>query len=285
MVPSDGRTSLPETPMHVRITAKRSWFGFGLKEMWQFRGMIRILAVRDVKLRYRQTALGLAGVVLAPLVTAGVLAFVFGQVADLPSEGVPYVVFSYAGFLGWNLFANVLGRASGALLGDSGLVSRIYVPRLLLPVSGVFVALVDFAIASVILVALMAANQLAPSLAILSLPLWIAMVVALGLGIGVALSATIVYFRDVGMATAAGLQTLLYLTPVAYSATAVPDRYRDIYALNPIGAVIEGFRWALIGTQRPESARIGLAAAACVAVLFVGSSVFTRLERGFADVI
>jgi lipopolysaccharide transport system permease protein len=134
------------TQVHTRITARRSWFAFGLRELWTFRGLVRILAVRDVKLRYRQTAMGVAGVVIAPLVTAGVLSLVFGEVADLPSDGVPYLVFSYAGLIGWNVFSGVLQRAQGALLGNASLVSKIYVPRLLLPMSGIVAVAVDFAI-------------------------------------------------------------------------------------------------------------------------------------------
>ena len=285
MLPTDGLARGSRPPVHVRITGRRSWFDFGAKELWQFRDLVRILAIRDIKLRYRQTALGVAGVVLAPLLTAGVLTFVFGQVANLPSEGVPYFAFSYAGFLGWNVFANLIGRSSTALLGNASLVSKIYVPRLLLPVSGIFVAMVDFAIASIMMVVLLVAYQIVPGLPILLLPLWLASIVALGLGIGVAAGAAMVHYRDVGVATTAGLQALLYLTPVAYSADLVPERFRELYLLNPLGALIEGLRWSLLGSDPPSAGRIAASVAFSIVVLLAGCALFNRLERGFADVI
>jgi lipopolysaccharide transport system permease protein len=272
-------------PVHVRITGKRSWFDLGLREMWHFRSMVRILAVRDIKLRYRQTALGVGGVILAPLLTAGVLSFVFGEVAGLPSEGIPYVVFSYSGFLGWTVFANLVGRASGSLLSDSALVSRIYVPRLLLPLSGVLVVLVDFAMSSVIMAALMVAYRVAPGPELLAVPLWIGAIIALALGCGAALAAFLVHYRDVGLGINAGLQALLYLTPVAYSVEAVPHRFRGLYEINPLGTLVSALRWSILGTDRPSVARLVASVVVCVIALGAGCVVFTRMERGFADVI
>lgn len=272
-------------PVHVRITGRRSWFDFGIRELWHFRDLIGILAMRDIKLRYRQTATGVVGVVLQPILAAGVLTFVFGRVAKLPSEGVPYFAFSYAGFLGWNVFANMVSRSSGVLVGNSNLVSKIYFPRLLLPLSGIFVGVIDLGIAAIVMVAIMAAYQLVPGIAILTAPLWIVGILSVGMGLGVVAGAVMVYYRDVGTATTAVLQVLLYLTPVAYSATAVPAEFRSLYTLNPLATFVEGLRWSILATGRPSAGRTLLSAVFAVVVLLAGCVVFTRLERSFADVI
>ena len=285
MLPNDGIAPPSRAPVHLRITGRRSWFDFGARDLWQFRDLIRILAMRDIKLRYRQTALGVAGVVIQPILAAGVLTFVFGRVANLPSEGVPYFAFSYAGFLGWNVFASVIGRASGVLVANSNLVSKIYFPRLLLPLSGVVVALVDLAIAVVVMAALMVAYGLVPGLAIVLAPLWVAGIIAVAMGIGVAAGAVMVHYRDVGTATTTLIQTLLYLTPVAYSASAVPKQFRNLYVLNPVATLIEGLRWSAIGTDAPSVGRAVFCAAFCILIFVSGCVVFTRLERSFADVI
>lgn len=247
--------------------------------------MVRILAVRDFKLRYRQTAIGVVGVVISPLLGAGVLSFVFGSIAGLPSEGVPYVAFAYAGSLGWNVFASILGRASGALLGDVNLVSRIYVPRILLPIAGLVIALLDFVVASSIMVVLMVAFGIIPGWSLLTLPFWMLSMAALALGIGCILAVGVVHYRDVGTATSLGLQLLQYLTPVAYSITAVPDRFRGLYELNPMATIVSGFRWAILDTGAPTPGKAGVAGCVCVAVFVAGVLVFNRLERGLADVI
>jgi lipopolysaccharide transport system permease protein len=269
----------------VRVSGRRSWYDLGLRELYDYRQLVRVLAARDFKLRYRQTALGAAGVVLGPLLTAAVTTFVFGQIAGLRSEGVPYFAFSYAGLLGWNIFAGLIGRSAGILIGNPGLITKIYVPRLALPFSGVFVAMIDLAIGSLFMILVMAVTTLWPGLPILLLPVWILALMGFGLGIGSAFGAGMVHFRDVGLATGLALQTLMYLTPVAYAASEAPHRFSFLYTLNPMAALIDGFRWSLLGTPAPSATRAIVSVALSVVALVAGCSIFARLERGFADVI
>lgn len=270
---------------YVRFTAKRSWFDFGLREIFHYRELLRVLAVRDVKLRYRQTALGVGGVVLGPVLTAGVMTFLFGQVAGLSSEGVPYFAFSYAGFLGWNLFAGIVGRSSSVLVGNAALVTKTYVPRLALPLSCVVIVLVDFAIGSLIMAAILVATGVAPGLQLLMLPVWMIGIAGLALGIGSAFAVGMVHYRDVGLATSISLQTLLYLSPVAYSVSEVPERYGLLYTLNPMASLLEGFRWSVLGTGAPSATKVVASFAVSALALLAGCSIFARLERGLADVI
>jgi lipopolysaccharide transport system permease protein len=270
---------------YVRMTAKRSWFDFGLREMFHYRELIRVLAARDLKLRYRQTVLGVAGVVIGPLLTAGVMTFIFGQVAGLSSEGVPYFAFSYAGFLGWNIFAGLVGRSSSVLVQNASLVTKTYVPRLALPLSGLFVVLVDFLIGSILMIAILVVSGIAPGLPLLLLPLWMLAIAGLALGIGSAFAVGMVYYRDVGLATSIVLQTVLYLTPVAYSSTEVPQRFHLLYTLNPVASLLEGFRWSILGTEAPSATRALVSVGLSAVALLAGCSIFARLERGLADVI
>jgi lipopolysaccharide transport system permease protein len=270
---------------YLSIRPSRGWAAINIRELWQFRDLLFSLAGRDLKLRYKQTALGVIWVVLQPLMAAGVFSFVFGKVAKLPSDGLPYFLFSYAGLLGWNLFNNTLSKSSICLVGNSQLISKVFFPRLVLPLSTVPSALIDFAVAIVMMTALMAVYHVALTPAVLLLPVWMAILLLLSLGIGLCTAALTVSYRDVQYILPVFLQILLYASPIAYSLSAVPANLRMFYLLNPLSGVLEAFRWSLVHTALPPMGAIAYAGAAAVGAFLVGAFSFKRMERKFADVI
>jgi lipopolysaccharide transport system permease protein len=281
--PSHADEPAPEPFLIIRPS--RGWSALNLREVWQFRDLLFTLAGRDLKLRYKQTALGVIWVVLQPLMAAGVFSFVFGKVAKLPSDGVPYLLFSFAGLLGWNLFANTLTKTSGCLIGNSQLISKVFFPRLVLPLSAVPSALVDFAVATGLLVVLMAAYRVAPGYAVLLAPLWIAMLLAIALGIGLIAAALTVSYRDIQYILPVFTQILLYASPVAYSVSAVPTNLRLFYYVNPLTAPLEALRSSTLGGPLPGWAGLTWSATAAILLVGMGTAAFKRMERRFADVI
>lgn len=262
-------------------------------DIWAFRDLLWSLADRDLRLRYRQTVLGVAWVVLQPVLGALIFTFVFGVVAELSSEGVPYFRFTFASLAGWGLFAGVLTRSSGSLVQNSGLISKVWFPRAVLPASTVPAALLDFvvAVAVLLLIALAAAAGIGPAsgggpgFALLLAPLWAIALVLLALGLGLIGAALMVSYRDVQHILPVAIQLLLYASPVAYSASHVPYEYQTLYHLNPVAVFLEGLRASLLGTAGPEPRFVLTAVVTTVLVLALGSAVFRRLERRFADVI
>ncbi len=269
----------------LKIRPSSGWAALRLVEIWQFRDLLLALAQRDIKLRYKQTFLGVAWVVLQPLLAAGIFSFVFGLLAKMPSDGKNYFLFSYAGLLGWNLFNNTVTRSSTCLVGNSQLISKIFFPRLVLPLSTVPSALIDFAVALIMMAALMAAYQSAPSLSLLTLPLWVLLLLLLAVGVGLWTSALTVSYRDVQYILPVGMQLLLYGSPIAYAASVVPARLRWAFNVNPPASVLEGFRWSILNTDVPQWQAVGYATATAVAVFVTGAYAFKKMERKFADVI
>ena len=263
----------------------RGWGRLKVREAIAYRDLLYALALRDIKLRYRQTALGVIWVVLQPLLGAGLLSFVFGKVAKLPGEGVPYFVFTYFGFLGWNLFAGVLSRIAPSLVASSALISKVFFPRILVPLSAAVSAVVDFVVAFVLGIVLLVVYDVAPTKAMLTLPLWVLLLFGLAFAAGVAAASAAVAYRDVNFVLPVFLQLLLYASPVAYSVTAVPEAYRGLYQLNPLAPVLQGFRWALLDTNPPSWPAVGYAGAVLVLLTVGGLLTFTRMERSFVDVI
>jgi lipopolysaccharide transport system permease protein len=276
---------VPAPEPFLIIRPSRGWSALNLREVWQFRDLLMTLAGRDLKLRYKQTALGIIWVVLQPLMAAGVFSFVFGKVAKLPSDGVPYLLFSFAGLLGWNLFANTLTKTSGCLIGNSQLISKVFFPRLVLPLSAVPSALVDFAVATGLLVVLMAAYRVAPGWGVLLVPLWIGILLAIAMGIGLIAAALTVSYRDIQYILPVFTQILLYASPVAYSVSAVPANLRVFYYVNPLTAPLEALRASILGRAMPGWGGLAGSAAAAVVVMGAGMMAFKRMERRFADVI
>ena len=224
----------PPLRPHLTIQPTSGWAAINVRELWQFRDLLMSLAQRDVKLRYKQTALGVIWVVLQPLLAAGIFSFVFGKVAKLPSDGLPYFLFSYAGLLGWNLFNNTLSKCSTCLVGNSQLISKVFFPRLVLPLSTVPSSLIDFGVALAMMAVLMVFYRVPPTWAILLLPLWMAVLILLSLGIGLCTAALTVSYRDVQYILPVFLQILLYASPIAYALSAVPAHLRSVYLLNPL---------------------------------------------------
>jgi lipopolysaccharide transport system permease protein len=237
-------------------------------------------------LRYRQTVLGVVWVILQPLLAAGILSFVFGNVAELPPPaGIPYFLFTLVGTVGWTAFSAVANRSSSSLVANAGLVQKAFFPRLLLPLSNTCSALVDVAV-SLCLVAVVLLVQGAHSgLGIVTFPFWLATLVVIGLGLGLASSALMVRYRDVGYVLPVAVQFLLFLSPVAYTLDSVPPSTRTLYELNPLAGMLEGFRWSLLGTERPSAGLTAYCITSSVVVFVLGVLIFHRMERGFADVI
>ena len=256
-----------------------------LREIWNYRDLFSALGVRDLRLRYRQTALGVAWVVLQPLAAAGIFAFVFGTIAKVPTDGQPYVLFSLAALIGWNFFSSVLTRASVSLIQNPQLVTRVYFPRLILPMAVVPAALVDLLVTIVAFLGLAAMQGRVPTAAFFVLPLVILLLGMLALGAGFAAAALAVRYRDVQYLLPVAIQLALYASPVAYSASAVSGEWRGLYYANPLAAPLELMRWSLLGTPFPGANHLAYSVAAALALCLVGTWVFRHIERSFADEI
>lgn len=255
------------------------------RDLWHHRDLIRVLAYRDLTLRYRQTALGVVWIVLQPFLAAGLLSFVFGQVADLPTDGVPSFLFAYSGLLAWGCFSTSLNRSTSSLMSAISLVSKIFFPRLVLPLSSVISVLVDFFVTLCIVLVMMFTQGLAPGLEFALLPVWVLFFLLLAQGIGSFLASMAVRYRDIGNITPFLVQLGLYASPVAYSVSVIPHRYVGLYYLNPIVGLLEAFRWSLFGTPFPSAAHLAYSMIVAVVVFVVGLVTFERRERFFADVI
>lgn len=266
------------------IQPNRGWLSLGFKELWDRRELLYFFAWRDVRSRYKQSLLGVAWVFIQPLMTMIVFSVLFGRLAKLPSDGVPYPIFTYSALLGWNLFSQSLSRSTSSVVANGGLVQRVYFPRLLIPTSSILSVLVDFLIAFLVVFGLMAYYRYAPTLAILTLPLFMLMAMGAALGVGLWLSALNVRFRDINHTIPFVIQMWMYATPVAYSLNVVPERWHTLYALNPLVGIIEGFRWAILKTATPGS-EVVVSAIVIVVVLVSGIVFFRRMEKHFADVV
>jgi lipopolysaccharide transport system permease protein len=279
------RPARGKSTLLIRPTS--GWAALNLAEVWQFRELLLSLAGRDVKLRYKQTALGITWVVLQPLLAAAIFSFVFGKVAKLDSGGVPYFLFSYCGLLAWNLFSNTLTKSSACLVGNSQLISKVYFPRVILPFSTIPSALIDFGVALAMLAVLMPMYHWAPPMAILLLPVWLMLFLLLATGAGLISAALSVRYRDVQYILPVVIQLLLYGSPVAYAIAPIPGKYRFLYMLNPLATLLEAFRWSLLGPKggSPKAGYVAYAAVACVVVSVVGMFAFKKMERTFADII
>jgi lipopolysaccharide transport system permease protein len=274
----------PSRPQTV-IEPTRGWASLRLGEFVVFRELFFFLIWRDIKIRYRQTALGVGWVILQPLILMAVLSLFFGVLVKVPSEGVPYPIFVFAGLLPWYFFSQSLGAASGSLVANEELVSKIYLPRLLLPIASATGFLLDFVVSMVLVFTMMGIYGYWPSTTILLLPLLTALCLVTSLAVGIVLSALNVRYRDVQAGVPLLLQIWLFASPVVYPISLVPEHLQPLYGLNPMATVIGGFRWALVGAPGPSLTMV-LASAAVVACLLVaGTAYFRRTERTFADVI
>jgi lipopolysaccharide transport system permease protein len=262
----------------------RQWFP-SVPEAWASRDVAIMFGIRDLRLRYRQTAIGLGWVVLQPLLTAGAFTLIFGVIARLPSQGQPYFVFSTAGSVAWAVFASTITRSAGSLVGNANMISKVYFPRVLLPLSIVIAVLADFVVGLVFVLVLAFATGTTPGPELLLLPVWLLMLLCLALGPGLVAGAVSTKYRDAQFAVPLFTQFLLYVSPVGYAVSTVPDRARIFFDINPLTGALEGFRWSLLGTEAPSTLHVVVSAAAAVGLVALGMMVFSRYERRFADVI
>ena len=267
------------------IEPARGWASLGLKEVWEYRELLYFLTWRDIKVRYKQTVLGAAWAVIQPFFIMVVFSLFFGRLAGVPSDGIPYPIFTFCALLPWQLFAQALAESSNSLVANERLITKVYFPRLVVPISAVLGGLVDFAIAFLVLLGMMAYYGIVPGLAILYLPLFILLAVMTALGVGLWLSALNVQYRDVRYTLNFLTQFWLFITPVAYPSSIVPEKWRALYGLNPMAGVVEGFRWALLGKTQAPGPLLAVSVAVVILILISGLYYFRRMEETFADII
>lgn len=256
-----------------------------LTRIWEAREVFTSLGRRDITLRYRQTTLGVIWVILQPLLAAGIFSLVFGRVAGLSSGGVPYFAFSFAGLLAWNMTNGVISRGAFALVSCQALVSRVYFPRIMVPLSTICSAFIDFAVSFCMMLVLLVVYRINPGWPIVLTPVWVMSALLLGGGIGAVCSALMVRFRDIQYIVPVALQLLLYATPIAYSVDAVPERYRLFFDINPAAWIVQDFHWSLLGTSRPPLWQMAGSVGVAIGIFFAGAVIFEQMERGFADYI
>jgi lipopolysaccharide transport system permease protein len=271
----------------TRLRPTRGWVGLDVGELLRFRHLLVAFAQRDVKLRYKQTLIGVAWVVIQPLIAAGIFSVVFGVIAGMKtSTGRSYFVFSFAGLLAWNIFGSTLTKSAMSMVGNTHLVTKVYFPRLILPLSTAASTLIDFAIPTAVLLLVLVVSGNPPGWAILLTPIWASIALFLALGLGLVAAAMTIDYRDVQYVLPLVTPFLLYASPVAYDVTHVPGRYQTIYYLaNPLASVIEAFRWSAIGAPPPHWGFLAYAAACSAVVFTIGAAIFKRTERRVADVI
>jgi lipopolysaccharide transport system permease protein len=276
--------SLAPLPV-VRIVPARGWVSLKLGELWAYRELLYFLVWRDVMVRYKQTALGAAWAVIQPFCTMIVFSLFFGRLAKIPSNGVPYPIFAYAALVPWTFFANGLGQSANSLVGSANLIKKVYFPRLMIPTATVLSEGVDFCIAFVVLLVMMLYYGIAPTANVVWLPLFLLLALGTSLGVGLWLSALNVHFRDVRYVVPFITQFWLFATPVAYPSSLLSEPWRTLYGLNPMVGVVEGFRWALLGSGPAPGAMAGVSALVAAALLTSGALYFRRMEKTFADVV
>lgn len=272
-------------PSLTIIEPRRGWVPLDLRELWRYRDLLAFLTWRDVKVRYRQTLLGALWALIQPLGTMVVFSVFFGLLARVPSDGVPYPLFAYAGLLPWMFFANALNQSANSLVGSQNLISKVWFPRLVIPLSATLSGLIDLVIGLAALGLLLVWYGQVPTLAVVALPGFALLALVTSLATGLWLSALNVEYRDVRYTLPFLTQLWMFATPVAYPASLVPPGWRTLYGLNPMVGVVEGFRWALVGTPRPDGGLLSASAVATALLLVGGLVCFKRMERRFADVV
>jgi lipopolysaccharide transport system permease protein len=279
----EARRNVP-SGFHLHIVPTRGWISVNLRELWEYRELLYFLTWRDVKVRYKQTALGAAWAIIQPLSTMVVFSLFFGYLAQVPSDGVPYPIFSYVALVPWEYFSSSLSKSSNSLVGSSNLIRKVYFPRLAIPMASVLGGLVDFAIAFAVLIAMMVFFSIQPTWGVLMLPAFLLLAMITALGTGLWLAALNVAYRDIRYVVPLMTRLWLFITPVIYPSSLLEEPWRTLYGLNPMVGVIEGFRWALLGTERPGP-MVALSAVVAVGLLVSGLHYFRRMEKTFADVI
>jgi len=273
----------PPRPL-IAIRPSRGWAPLRLNDLWEYRELFYFLIWRDIKVRYKQTALGAAWAIIQPVVTMVVFSFFFGRLAKIPSDGVPYPIFAYTALLPWQLFSLSLVQASNSLVNSSNLIRKVYFPRMIVPIASVLASVVDFAIAFVVLLAMMVYYGMVPGLPALLLPLMVLLALCTATGVSLWLAALNVRYRDVRHIMPFLAQFWMFATPVVYPSSLLAEPWRTLYGINPMTGVVEGFRWALLGTEPPGS-MIAVSVVASIVIQRSGAPYFRRMEQSFADII
>jgi lipopolysaccharide transport system permease protein len=269
----------------LRIAPPSRWWAFPFGELWEYRELLYFFVWRDIKVRYKQTAIGAAWAVLQPFLTMLIFSLFFGRLAHIPSEGLPYPIFYYSALLPWMYFAAALQNATSTIVDNQRLVTKVYFPRLALPLSSVLSGLVDFGVSFLMFIAMMVYYRMTPSWALLVLPFFLLLAVLTALGVGLWLCALNAVYRDVRYVVPFLVQFWLFASPVAYPSSLVPAKWRWLYGLNPMAGVIEGFRWSLAGRGTPPGRLIVVSSAVVVVVLLSGIAYFQKMETTIADVV
>ncbi len=281
-------TAISNSPfqyLHHRIEPSKGFVSLRIGELWAYRELLYFLIWRDVKVRYKQTALGVAWAVIQPVMTMVVFSVFFGKLAKMPSDGVPYPIFAFTALVPWTLFSNGLSLGTNSLVGSSHLIKKVYFPRLIIPTATVLAGVVDFAVALGVLVVLMAFYGIAPTLNTLWLPAFLVLTLISSLGVSLWLSALNVGYRDVKYLIPFLTQIWMFATPIAYSSSLLKETWRTVYGINPMVGVVEGFRWALLGTDTKPGFMILVSTVAAVLLLLSGAFYFRRMEKTFADIV
>ena len=277
-------TPLEQTEWTTIIRPSKGWVSLRLNDLWEYRDLLLFLAWRDISVRYKQTVLGAAWAIIQPFFSMVIFSIFFGSLAQISSDGVPYPVFSFAALLPWTFFANALSESSNSLVGNANLLSKVYFPRLVIPLASTLGGLADFGIAFIVLVLMMVVFGIVPTAAVLLLPLFLLLALVTALGVGLWLSALNVQYRDIRYMVPFLVQALMFASPVVYSSTLLEEPWRTLYGINPMVGVIEGFRWALLGTT-PPGPMLLFSAVAALLLLVSGAMYFRRMEKTFADVV
>lgn len=267
------------------IRPSRGWVSIRLRDLWEYRELLYFLTWRDIKVRYKQTALGALWAIIQPFFTMVVFSLFFGWLAKVPSDGIPYPIFAFAALVPWTFFANGLSQSSNSLVGSTDLITKVYFPRLIIPVSSVLSGFIDFAIAFIVFMAMAFYYGIYPALSIILLPFLLLLGLITALGVGLWLSALNVKFRDVRYTIPFLTQFWLFATPIAYPSSLLSEPWRTIYGINPMVGVVEGFRWALLGVDTAPGAIIFVSALVSMGLLVSGAFYFKRMEKFFADII
>lgn len=267
------------------IKPSSGWAALDLDDLWTYRELILFLTWRDLKVRYKQTLLGASWAILQPFLTMVVFSIFFGGLAEVPSDGVPYPIFSYTALIPWTLFSKALQDASRSLVASSHMITKVYFPRMILPLSSVLAGLVDFMIAFVVLLGMMIYYRIFPTGKIWTLPLFLVLALITAVGVSLWLSALNVLYRDIGYVLPFLTQFWMFITPIAYPSSMVPERWQALYAVNPMTGVVEGFRWALLGTGQPPGIMTIVSSLVALLLLISGMFYFKRMERMFADMV
>jgi lipopolysaccharide transport system permease protein len=284
--PSSEQAAAPHHIPVWRIEPSSGWVSLKLHELWEYRELLYFLTWRDIKVRYKQTALGAAWAIIQPLFTMLVFLMFFGRLAKIPTDdGLPYSLFCYAGLVPWTFFANGLTQSSNSLVGSSNLITKVYFPRLTIPLATVMSGVVDFLLAFSLLIGMMVWHQRPLSWNVVWLPFFLLLALVTALGVGLWLSALNVEYRDVRYVVPFITQFWLLATPIAYPSSLMNPKWRLIYGLNPMAGVVEGFRWALLGTKTSPGPMLAVSATAAVLILIGGAFYFRRMEKTFADVV